>query len=174
MENISSRLAVAKAKVQFIEANYRTKATTVLSSNKYPGKELLQDHKPVFAEKQVQKVKRANYHLSDYPHVCWSALLVVYLFCIFSKPIAVRVIHCRTSSCLRKFLSSIRVRLRKRTGKDWGDCPNICLLLVLCCCLIRKRIRTMSMLLLIICWVLMLRLMLTRRKTVWLMLPLLC
>lgn len=76
MDSLSSRLAVAKAKVQFIEANYRTKATTVLSSNKYPGTEFIQDYKPIFAEKSIQKAKKSNYHLADYPHVCYSYSLL--------------------------------------------------------------------------------------------------
>lgn len=74
MDGISSRLAVAKAKVQFIESNYRTKATTVLSSNKYPGIEYLKDYKPIFAEKENQKNKHTNYLLSDFPHVCYTLL----------------------------------------------------------------------------------------------------
>jgi len=68
MDDISTRLAVAKAKVQFIEANYRTKATTVLSSNKYPSSGIVSDFKPLFASKPLVQIKRANYHLSDHPH----------------------------------------------------------------------------------------------------------
>ena len=82
--NISSRLAVAQAKVTHISMNYQTRATTVLSPNKYPGTEMMKDYIPLYIDLQPAPPTRSKFTEVLKPNVCFYFFLFFYIFLLFS------------------------------------------------------------------------------------------
>lgn len=68
VENIANRISTAHAKVQHL-ASLTSKATTVLSPNKYPAPAVLEDFKPAFVTSAEGRPKHSKYTLADQPHI---------------------------------------------------------------------------------------------------------
>ena len=69
IDGILHRVGVARARVKHLKDTMSSRATTVYSPCKHPSAASFQDYVPLYNERESQPPLRANYHLSDFPHL---------------------------------------------------------------------------------------------------------